>query len=257
MRLAIPVPILSLSDHSTSLLAQALSDQGHDVVYVTNPEEARLAGEVDGCVPRWIWGGVSIPAAVSAGLYLELNGVKMLNSTSSMMAAADKRLSQELFIKARLPVPPLFGECEGPWLCKPAAGALAGGIYVAETEQQVKEILAFVSEPYKVQKQIIGAKVWRVICSPRQTLGGYVWTPNPDSFSPVGAKTEMLTPPQNVRALATSMVEATSGDLMGCDILEDPDGGLWALEVNGCFGVIPFEGSLSADWAEYVVNHLS
>lgn len=67
----------------------------------------------------------------------------------------------------------------------------------------------------------------------------------------------MIAPPLNIQVLAISTVPAASGDLMGCDILEDPEGGLWAHEAHGRFGVIPFEGSLSADWAEHVVNHLS
>lgn len=231
-------------------LCEELEQRGHRVTLITSPRD--ISEQFDCLIPRWIFEGSSLPPAASASLALEQQGSQPVNSTSAMLRSTDKLLSKQLFSATGLPVPVLYDGAPGDWICKPRVGSMGGNIVTGSDPLLIDRLLLDAPEPYLVEKQIPAARMWRVICSSSKTLGSYSWLPQAGSFSALGADYDFQPASLLVTEFAQAMVSAVGGDIMGCDILEDPQGNLYAIEINGSFGLIPFEGSLTSAWVDQI-----
>lgn len=237
-------------------LRDGLRARGHQVEIVTSPVDP-LPSDLDGLIPRWIWADLQLPPAVGASLALEARGVKALNSTAAMLRASDKRIADSLFAASGLSVPRPYDGSDGSWICKPAVGSMGGYIVTGSDPLTIDKLIRDAPMPYIVQERVEEKAIWRVVATPERQLGSYSWLPPSDSFSAVNGSYNFTSAPDHIVSFARQMVASVDGDLMGCDILEDKSGELYALEVNGSFGLIPFKGRLLDDLISLIEDHFA
>lgn len=174
---------------------------------------------------------------------MEVQGIKSLNPMLVRLICQNKVLSADAF--SDLPQPGWSKICqdhlwpdpdwEGKTIVKPAAGG--GGrnievfdtLYAATRKERPGE---WVLQPF-----IEGARSWRVIAGKQSGISLAYWRRTNQEVASVssGAERVFEDAPEEVLSLATKMLRAANGDILGLDILETPDGQALALEANHCF----------------------
>lgn len=176
--------------------------------------------------------------AWEGAVLLESRGVKMLNSTRSLLLARNKLSSFACFADQGIPQPKTKPVSEvaalvPPLIIKPLFGAWSRGVVVFDDPAEAVAYASATKTPHLFQEYLSEARVVRVIATPRDAIiVREKWADEPAQQIP-----PRLPRPgdEAMCVLASRMVAAVGGDLMGADVLVH-DGHLYALEVNGGFG---------------------
>jgi glutathione synthase/RimK-type ligase-like ATP-grasp enzyme len=234
------------------LLARALAGAGATGEIIDDPR--RVLGDA-----RWdvaFWRPDSRAATIAAfsrqaPVILDGLGVPFLNTLESMERAGSKLVSQALFTAASLPVIPswltprpgrqLDEDIRGPLIVKPLWGKKGEGVALCGSATEALEVAWRLGRPSLLQRPVLWRNQYRCVATPERLVRVYrdqnpeVGVPAIRRFDRLAAIAEIGVPDE-VAELAIAMIRAVDGDLMRADVLEDGEGGLWALEVNSSFG---------------------
>ena len=226
-----------------SWIVPGLTSLGHEVAVISTvaalQEHAALG--LDGGFVRTNADSEGMEAARVA----QADGMRLWNAPDVFDRCRDKRITQTLFERAGLAVPPLFDLDPGPaWegrlIAKPVKGSKGQRAVVAAHWKSLPSDRSGLL----VQAMIEPAVLWRVVSTPAKVLGAY----RAVSDQPVinlsrGAHADTSAPlSAAVAQLACAMCASVEADATGADILEGADGRLWALEANARFGLRGFDG---------------
>jgi len=226
-----------------SWIVPGLIALGHEVAVVDTVAafHEHAARGLDGGFVRTNAGREGMTAARDA----QAGGMTLWNAPEVFDRCRDKRISQALFERAGLAVPPLFDRDPGPaWegrlIAKPIKGSKGEGVTVADRW----EGLPVDRWRLLVQGMIEPARLWRIICTPDRVLGGYraVSDESVINLSRGATADANASISPALARIACSMCAAVGADATGADILEGQDGRLWALEANARFGLRGFDG---------------
>lgn len=237
------------------LLDSFLSDHDHSVSVITDPRA--LVNDDPRHFHVAFWRPDSRDQQIAAfarqaAEILEASRVPFLNSLASTDFATNKFVSYALFKGHGIRTPETWLEPQhwdidnvftsGPKIVKPVGSKQGQEVtYAATVEEAVvkarsDDAVAIIQEPIRWTHQL------RVVATQTRCIRAFQQeAPVQDSEQLVArfdarARLAVAEPSADVIALATRMVRAVRGDLMRADILVDPDGRLWALEVNASFG---------------------
>lgn len=187
-------------------------------------------------------------------------------------AARDKLAGGRLMAGAGLPVPPFLevGEAAAgtdpdrwlgapPWIAKPRGGGRGESVCLVESVAAAAALQERAGVPYLLQSYIARARCYRVLCSRDLVLAAYAKGTDGPLVASISKGSERLPVPEPVRsalcALGQPMVAALGGHIMGADILEGQDGGLWALECNTVPG-FDAGSDIAGRWAQWLERNL-
>jgi len=185
-----------------------------------------------------------------ATLLLERRGVHVLNPVSSLLAAHDKLRTARLLDAAGVPHPrtALLGSDEAaaiqaPLVLKPRFGSWGRDVWLcadtcelAEKVREVSDRMWFLRHGAVVQQYVpVPRQDLRVLVAERYVVGAATRIALPGEWRTnvsIGGTLEPVVPPPEAEALAVAAVVALGGDFMGVDLIPDPAGGYFVLEVN-------------------------
>lgn len=178
--------------------------------------------------------------------YLELNGVKAVNSLNSFLVSSNKHLTQLAFRDKNINQPDwavlepgqgidLFGSSwQGKTITKPASGGGGRDIKIFSSFEEATNFTF--KEPTILQPYIKNNALWRVIYSKNQGLITAYQKKTDQEIASLtrGAARFYKKAPVELINLAEEMVDAIGITISGVDVLETNDGFL-ALESNANF----------------------
>ena len=191
-----------------------------------------------------------------AAALLELSGARMLNPSHSLVAAGDKLVAAGIWAGHGIPQPrtwPLDDLDQWPvdsgrrLVLKPAFCDGARHVQLVGALEEAKEVCHSWREDEAeggetrgrplLQEWIEEPTVLRIFATQHTTSLAFEKLREPGDLITSGAYyPKKYDAPEEVVSLATRMVAALDGGLMGLDILVDREGRLLALEANGPFG---------------------
>jgi glutathione synthase/RimK-type ligase-like ATP-grasp enzyme len=125
---------------------------------------------------------------------------------------------------------------------KPVVGSGGHGVAVARSFDDARRHAHTVASPCLLQTYVRDARCIRVVATEQRAVGRYekrVGEATLVAAVTSGAQEVRLPPRKDLDELAIAMVRAVHLDVAGVDVLEDPLGRLFALEVNANFGFFP------------------
>lgn len=185
---------------------------------------------------------------VATRLY-EQAGVPVLNSSASIAISSDKAATSAAFLHAGLSHPRAWplehidawpGDGD-PLIVKPAFAAGGRDVHLVDDLDAARHLARDFDGPAILQEYVREAVCVRVIATQSRVLSAVEKrVPAGTVVAAIGqgAKPVYIDADREMSALATGMVRATGGTLMGVDVLRSPRG-LHALEVN-----VPFAFNL-------------
>jgi glutathione synthase/RimK-type ligase-like ATP-grasp enzyme len=188
--------------------------------------------------------------AQTCALILEAGGTPFVNSPLRRQFASNKLLAHAIMAGSAIPQPDVWTVEQGADLAwpsdglvvKPVVGSGGHGVAVVHTADEAKRHAQTLAQPCLLQTYIRNARCIRVVATKRHAIGRYEKrVPEATLVASVasGAEEVCLPPREELDELAAAMVRASQMDVAGVDILEDPLGRLFALEVNANFGFFP------------------
>jgi len=178
----------------------------------------------------------------------------------------DKLLGGRMLLDAGLPVPPFVPLKEswvahespaGPsWIVKPVEGGRGVGVTLISTLEEATKHQNKVGRPCLLQQYIPTRRCCRVLCSRNEVLAAYAKVSDEIVANvSLGAQREDLDDSETeIREMGMAMVRAVGGHVMGADILEAKDGGLWALEVNSAAGFDAERQDIADHWVDCLIR---
>jgi glutathione synthase/RimK-type ligase-like ATP-grasp enzyme len=236
--------------------------RGHDVELRFGPEELLGSSSV-GTVPPFdvgllcpndLFEPVPDPdgrfRANACAVLLEELGVPFVNSPLRRQFAANKLLAHALMARARVRQPGIWTleqADEIEWqreglVIKPVVGSGGSGVAVVRSAEEARQHSRALAQPCLLQEYVPLARCIRVVATPHEAVGRYEKRVPPGTLVAAvtgGAEEVRLPPRQDLDDLAVAIVRASTMDIAGVDVLEDPSGQLFALEVNANFGFFP------------------
>lgn len=183
---------------------------------------------------------------------LVAGGVRVLNGSSSLLAAHDKLLTARLLRRAGLPHPRTvlvqryrdLPDLDFPTVVKPRFGSWGRDVVLCHDRPELEhalEMLAFrpwfrrtgalaqeLIRPLGFDLRLVVAK-GKIIGASRRTAQQGEWRTN----VALGASSVGTTPPPVATQLALAAAEASGLDLVGVDLLPTGPGGFCVIELNG------------------------
>jgi RimK family alpha-L-glutamate ligase len=283
------VSILSVrSGWHTDELLRALSERGH--VGVVVPYEglvARIGGglrsegvplfESDAVLARIIPSGSleQIIFRVDALHWIEERGVPVINSPRAIERAVDKFYTSALLQEAGLPTVETV-VCEraadamaavrafGDAVIKPIFGSMGHGIVrVSDPDVafRVVKTLETTRAVFYVQRAIDhGGRDYRLFVVGGRVLAAIERRAADGDWRSNVARGATATPfeaPAEWQHLAVRAAAAIDADYAGIDLLQDPDGHVYVLEVNGIPGWEGLQQATGVDVAGAIVEHVA
>lgn len=188
--------------------------------------------------------------AETVAMAIEHAGVPFVNSPLRRRVATNKLLAHVTLGWAGLPRPQswtldriddLDWPAEG-MIVKPVTGSGAIGVKLTHSRDEALAHVAATSEPCFLQRFIPAATCIRVVATREASVGRYEKrVPAGTIVAGIGAgAVEVKLPPRaDLDDLATAVTRAVGMDIAGIDVLQTPDGALFALEANVNFGFYP------------------
>jgi RimK family alpha-L-glutamate ligase len=184
---------------------------------------------------------------------LETEGVRVLNTASSLVAAHDKLETARVLASAGLPHPATVHVLPGaepepwfepPYVLKPRFGSWGKGVVRCASMRELRGALAalededwFRGQGVLVQELVSnpGADL-RVLVADGIAIGAISRVAAPGEWRTniaLGGHRRPVVAPYDAEVIAAAAAEATGGHLVGVDLLPSPAGWV-ALEINGC-----------------------
>jgi RimK family alpha-L-glutamate ligase len=179
-------------------------------------------------------------------------GVTVLNGPATLIATHDKLLTARILRRAGLPHPLTRHVQDGraaadlvpPVVLKPRHGSWGKHVVLCETEAELEGALDRIRrEPWYLAHGAILQELvpptgsdLRVVVAGDRMVGAVRRVAPPGEWRTnvaLGAERVSVDPPLAAVQLAVAAARATSGSLVGVDLLPTPDGGFAILEVNG------------------------
>jgi RimK family alpha-L-glutamate ligase len=204
---------------------------------------------------------------------LENAGVRVVNSPTAIERTVDKYYTSSLLEDAGLPTPRTivterfdeamlaFDELGGDVVVKPIFGSEGRGMVRVsdpDTAYRVFRALELGRYVYYLQEFLShGCRDVRVFVVGHEIVAamerrGETWKTNVAQ----GARTEALTPDDELREMALRATRALGADYAGVDILPLEGGGYTVIEVNGIPGWRGLQAATGANAAEHVVDYV-
>ena len=238
-------------DHSWNPdLAAGLRSLGEEVVEVHDLTglEALDATGFDLAMPRFRMGSAEMACLDER---LVRSGLPMLNSRRCRRSCENKAIAHLAFEDAGLRQPRSFVlsaegladrqiRWSGETILKPLFGNRGAGMEILPSFEAAYVRATRRAEDLLVQEMIWPSRCWRIIVGRRSGIVDAYWRrpagPGDRILSiSTGATIVREPPPDELRDLSCAMTESVGGDILAVDILEDPSGRGFALEINHNF----------------------
>jgi glutathione synthase/RimK-type ligase-like ATP-grasp enzyme len=248
----------SLRGRNHAIIAR-LTDAGHAVEVLHGPERF-LRGEIPPAFdlgmlcPNDLVETLPDPSgrlrADTVAMAIEGAGVRFLNSPILRRSCTNKLLTHMCLARAGLPQPEAWtleelGGLDWPRegiVVKPVSGSGGLGVALAHSPADVLAHVAATSAQCFLQRFIPDARCIRVVATRDASIGRYEKrVPRGTVVAGItaGAQEVALAARSDLDDLAIAMTRAVAMDIAGVDLLEAPDGTIFALEVNANFGFYP------------------
>jgi [lysine-biosynthesis-protein LysW]---L-2-aminoadipate ligase len=191
-----------------------------------------------------------------AAAALEAAGARLLNPTHALLASADKLMTHAAWAAAGLPQPATYdvealdrwpADLGVPLVLKPSFcdGARHIGL-VHDLDEARATVARWRADERQggerrgaalLQEHVVEPRCLRLFATPQRCSKAYEKSREPGALVTHGTVyPRVFEPDREVAELASAMVEALGGGLMGVDVLIDAAGRALALEANGPFG---------------------
>jgi [lysine-biosynthesis-protein LysW]--L-2-aminoadipate ligase len=252
-----PERVWVLAGHSTltnDLLLGALHERGVPAELVGSERVSRVARRCDLILGRLDVRPTldGVDEGLSALADLQLRGMRVLNTASTLLACHDKLQTAIRLGRRGVPQPTTahidlggpIPDLEYPVVVKPRFGSWGHDVVLCDSEKQLQRVLRRLRnrnwfkrhgvllqalvEPFGFDLRAVVAG-GRVVGAVRRVAAPGEWRTNIAR----GGSRSPIEPPDNACSLAVAAAAAVGGDVVGVDLLPLRDGGFVVLEVNG------------------------
>jgi len=185
-----------------------------------------------------------------AVLRLERRGIEVVNPASALLAAHDKLRTARLLGAAHLPHPPTVHvrsstQLAGPYpfVLKPRFGSWGAGVALCRDHADVDRYLegaagmTWFTRHGVLRQELVPneGRDLRVLVAGGRVVGAIERRAAPGEWRTnisLGGTSASVEPPDDARELATTAALVAGADLVGVDLMRDPDGSLVVIELN-------------------------